>query len=264
MTLRHRVFGPQDAPVVVLSGSLGTTLALWEPQLAALTEEFRVVAYNHPGHGGSGVAPARTVDALASDVLALLDELEIEQASFCGLSLGGAVGMALAASAPVRVERLVVACTAARFGEPQFWLDRAHVARTEGLTAIADVIVTRWFTPAFAAASPEVPRRFVDTLESTSVEGYARCCEALAAWDFVPRAGAGDTPTLVIAGADDPVVSIAEAEYLAHGFGAPLITLADTAHLANVESPDAFNEALLGHLRGRLRPSVAAAAEGRR
>jgi len=249
--LHHRVLGPPDAPVVVLSGSLGTTLELWEPQLAALTEEFRVVAYNHPGHGGSRVTPGRTVDALAGAVLALLDELEIEQASFCGLSLGGAVGMALAASAPARIERLAVACAAARFGDPQFWLDRAHRVRTEGLTAIAGVVVARWFTPAFAAASPEVPRRFVETLESTSTEGYARCCEALAAWDFDPS-GAGDTPTLVIAGADDPVVSIADAEYLANGFGAPLITLADTAHLANVESPDAFNEALLGHLRGRL------------
>jgi 3-oxoadipate enol-lactonase len=238
--------------VVILSGSLGTTLELWEPQLAALTEEFRIIAYNHPGHGGSAVAPGRTVDALASDVLALLDELEIEQASFCGLSLGGAVGMALAASTPGRIERLAVACAAARFGDPQFWLDRAHRVRTEGLTAIAGVVVARWFTPAFAAASPEVPRRFVETLESTSVEGYARCCEALAAWDFDPRAGAGGTPTLVIAGGNDSVVSIAAAEYLANGFGAPLITLADTAHLANVESPDAFNEALLGHLRGRL------------
>lgn len=250
--LRHRVLGPPDAPVVVLSGSLGTTLELWEPQLAALAEEFRVVAYNHPGHGGSGVAPGRTVDALAGDVLALLDELEIEQASFCGLSLGGAVGMALAASASARLDRLVVACTAARFDEPQFWLDRAHVARTVGLAGIADVVVARWFTPAFAAAWPEVPRRFVETLESTSVEGYARCCEALAAWDFDPRIAAGGTPTLVMAGADDPVVSVADAESLAHGFGAPLVTLADAAHLANVERPDAFNEALLGHLRGTL------------
>ena len=188
MTLDHRLHGPEGAPVVVLSNSLGTTQELWERQLPALAEHFRVLTYDHPGHGSSPLPePPCTVESLAHGLLALLDELEIERVSLCGVSLGGMVGMALALDAPERVERLVLACTSAYLGPPEAWAERARIVRADGMEAIADVVVGRWFTTALAREEPETVARFRAMLTATPPEGYARCCEALGAWDARER-----------------------------------------------------------------------------
>ena len=188
MTLDHRLHGPEGAPVVVLSNSLGTTQELWERQLPALAEHFRVLTYDHPGHGSSSLPELPcTVESLAHGLLALLDELEIERVSLCGVSLGGMVGMTLALAAPERVERLVLACTSAYLGPPEGWAERARIVRTEGMEAIADSVVGRWFTPALAREEPETVARFRAMLAATPPEGYARCCEALGAWDARER-----------------------------------------------------------------------------
>ena len=164
MRLHHRVEGPPDAPALVLSASLGTTLEAWEPQAAVLTGAFRVVRYDRRGHGSSPVPPGPySLDELGRDALELLDDLEVERASWCGLSLGGLVGLWLGVEAPERIDRLVLACTTAAFLPREQWLERAQRVRAEGVAAIADAVVARWFTrlrsSSTASASSSPARR---------------------------------------------------------------------------------------------------------
>jgi 3-oxoadipate enol-lactonase len=250
VNLHHRLDGPADAPVLVLSSSLGTTLDLWEPNIAAWTGSFRVLRYDHRGHGRSLVtAGPYSVELLADDVLALLDALGCERVSLCGISLGGAVGISLAATAPERVDRLVLACTSARFGDPAVWLERAAAVRSDGIRAIADTVVGRWFTAAFAARRPDLVDRFRAMLLATPADGYAACCEALAAWDFRDRLGAVAADTLVVAGADDPATPPEHAQLIANAIPtARLVVLPQAAHLANVEHPERFGRLVGDHV----------------
>jgi 3-oxoadipate enol-lactonase/4-carboxymuconolactone decarboxylase len=241
--LHHRIEGPDGAPVVMLASSLGTTHAMWDDQAAALSGRFRVLRYDHRGHGGSPVPPGPyTFDGLVDDVLALLDRLGLERVTFCGLSLGGAVGMALALRAPERIERLVLACTTMHFGPPEQWLDRAATVRDHGIEALAPSVLERWLTP---AAPPEMVARLYSLLRSTPAEGYAGCCEAIAGYDLRGALGAVRAPTLAIAGAHDPATPPAQLEAIvAEVPGARLHVLGDAAHLASVEQAAAFNDAL--------------------
>jgi len=250
MTLDYGLHGPEGAPVVVLSSSLGTTQELWERQLPDLAQRFRVLTYDHPGHGSSSLSELPcTVESLANGLLALLDEVAVKRVSLCGISLGGMVGMALALAAPERVERLVLACTSAYIGPPEGWAERARIVRTEGIDAIADTVVDRWFTRSLAREEPETVARFRTMLTATAPEGYARCCEALGAWDARERISAIAAPALVIAGADDPATPVAHGELIASRVaGSRLVVLERAAHLANVEQADAFTAAVLEHL----------------
>jgi 3-oxoadipate enol-lactonase len=255
MTLAHRFHGPEGAPVLVLSSSLGTTSELWDRQLPSLADRFRVLTYDHPGHGSSCL-PERpwTVEAYARSVAALLDELELDRVSFCGVSLGGMVGMALALDAPERIERLVLSCTSAYLGPRGPWLERARAVRADGVESVADTVVGRWFTPALARDDPATVARFRAMIVATPREGYARCCEAVAAWDGRERIAAITAPTLVVAGADDPATPVEHAELLAGRIpGARLLVLEPAAHLANVEQHEAFTRALLAHLEQEVR-----------
>lgn len=250
MTLSYRLHDQADAPVLVLSNSLGTIQELWGRQLGALAERFCVLTYDHPGHGASS-NPAQpcTVESLARDLVSLLDELGIERVSVCGVSLGGMVGMALALEAPERVDRLVLACTSAYLGPPDGWQERARLVRTNGMAAIADAVVARWFTDELRALDPETVTSYHAQLAASPPEGYARCCEAVGAWDARERISAIAAPTLVVAGGDDPATPIAHAELLAQRIpGARLVVLEHAAHLANVERPEAFTAAVLEHL----------------
>ncbi len=243
MSLNYWSDGDGDR-VVVLSGSLGSTLEMWEPQLPALASRFRVLRYDQPGHGGSPFPDARTIESFALDIVALLDELGVERVSFCGLSLGGAVGMQLALTAPERLDRLVLCCTSMRFATPEFWEKRIAAVRSGGVEAVADTVLERWFTPEF----PDV-RRYREMLVSTPAEGYARCCEALRDWDARGRLRPVATPTLAVAGSDDPSTPPAELEAIAAEIdGARLVVLDPARHLANVERAAEFNDALVAHL----------------
>ena len=225
---------------VVLCGSLGSTREMWEPQLPALAEHD-VVRIDHPGHGGEPLEDFEDVGDLARRVL---DRVDAPTFSFVGLSLGGAIGMRLALDAPERLGRLVLACTAARFAEPAFWHERAATVRAGGIEAIADAVVGRWFTPAFADVS-----RYREMLLSTDREGYARCCDALARFDVRDELRAVAAPTLVVAGADDPSTPPEQGALIAERIpGARFEILAPAAHLANVERAAAFNDLLREHL----------------
>ncbi len=252
MNLHHVADGPADAPVLVLSSSLGTTLEMWEPQVARLAERFRVVRFDRRGHGRSPVvAGPTTIDHLGSDIVALLDELAVERVSFCGLSLGGIEGMWLAVNAPERIARLALCCTVATFPPRQGWVDRAATVRAKGTVAIADAVLGRWFRSSYHDAHPEVVARFRAMLTTTPAEGYAACCDVLADVDLTSRLAEVDAPTLVLTGSDDPVVTPADGDALAAAIpAAGHIVVEGAAHIANVEQPDAFTAALLRHLGG--------------
>jgi 3-oxoadipate enol-lactonase len=242
VTLHHQIEGEGDR-VVVLSGSLGSTLAMWDPQVPAVADRFRVLRYDHPGHGRSPLSEDRTVAALAVQLLGLLNDLGFAQVSFCGLSLGGAVGIRVALDAPDRIDRLVLCSTSARFSTPEFWDRRAALVRNGGVDAVADEVLDRWFTPGF----PDV-RRYRDMLVSTPAEGYARCCEAVRDWDVRGALGAVQAPTLAIAGADDPSTPPGELKAIVTEIPGSRLSVLDGRHLVNVEQADPFNEALLAHL----------------
>ena len=250
MSLEYRLQGPEGAPVVVLSNSLGTTQELWNRQLPQLVDRFCVVMYDHPGHGASELPEQPcTVESLARGLLRLLDELGLERVSLCGVSLGAMVGMALALEAPERVERLVLACTSAYLGPPEGWIERARIVRTEGMEAIVEPVVGRWFTPELVRREPETVARFRAMLAATPPEGYARCCEAVGAWDARERISMLAVPVLVVAGEDDPATPVEHSELIASQVsGSRLVVLERAAHLANVERGEAFTSAVLDHL----------------
>jgi 3-oxoadipate enol-lactonase len=225
-------------PVLGLPSSLGTTTELWDANAGYWSRTFRLLRYKQRGRD--------SVDELGRDFIRLLDDRGLDRVSLCGLSLGGATAMWVAANAPDRIDRLVLACTSARFGEPGPWLERAALVRNRGLEPIADGIVVRWFTP---AARPAVVARFRQMLVDTPPEDYAACCEALARWDFRDRLGDIRTPTLVLVGAEDPSTPLDHAELLARGIpDAKLVVLSDAAHLANVEQAEAFSQLVTEHL----------------
>lgn len=252
MLLRHHVDGPPAAPLLVLGSSLGTTTAIWEPQLPMLVQRFRVVRWELPGHGGAPNRPGPfTVADLADDLVELLDHLGAERASLGGVSLGAMVAMALAARHPDRVERLVVACTAAHLPPASAWHDRAALVRRGGTAPLLPTLLTRWFTAGFPGSHPEVVERVAAMLAGTDPEGYAACCEAIAGMDLRDDASTIVAPTLVIAGADDPATPPSGALALHQAIaGSSLMVIAHAAHLANLEQPDVFGALLLDHLAG--------------
>jgi 3-oxoadipate enol-lactonase/4-carboxymuconolactone decarboxylase len=244
--------GPVLAPVLMFASSLGTTLEMWDAQADAFTDEFRVLRYDHRGHGGSPTPPGPyTVDELAGDALALLDALGIERVTFVGLSLGGAVGMTLALRAPERIERLALCCTSRRFGPSETWAERAATVRAEGVEAVADAALERWLTPEAPAGLRE---RLGAMLVSTPAEGYASCAEAIGGHDVRGQLGAVRAPALVVAGDGDPASPPEELEAIAEEIpGARLHVIEQARHLAVVERADEFNRLLRAFLDDGMR-----------
>lgn len=252
VAVHHVVTGPDDAPVVVLSNSLGSTASMWDAQAVELARHFRVVRYDTRGHGGSPVPPGPyDIDDLADDVVALLDSLGVEKAHFVGLSLGGMTGMRLAARNPERVDRLVVLCTGAKLDPSSAWHDRAATVRANGSSAVAEAVVARWFTPDFLEENPDVRAECEAVVSATPAEGYASCCEVIAEMDLRPDLPGIAAPTLAIAGADDPATPPPHLEAIADGVqDGRLIVVPGSAHLANAEQPQAITPAIIQHLEG--------------
>jgi 3-oxoadipate enol-lactonase len=246
----HVVEGPSGAPTLVLSNSLGSTLAMWDPQMAALTEHFSVVRYDLRGHGDSPVPPdPYDIADLGADVLALLDRLGVARAHLCGLSIGGMISMWVAANAPDRVDRLVLCATSARFDPPEAWADRAAIVRAGGIGSVADTVVARWFTPEHATAHPALIQEMRAMIANTPPEGYAACCGVVERTDLRPSLAAILAPTLVIAGAQDLAAPADQAELITDGIGdCRMAVVEHAAHLLNVERPENVTALILEHL----------------
>lgn len=241
--------GDARLPALMFSNSLGTDWRMWQPQADSLHGKFRVIRYDTRGHGQSGAPPGPySLAQLGQDALALLDHLDIERAHFCGISMGGATAQWLGIHAPQRLRKLVIANSAARIGTESGWRERAALARREGLAGIADGAPARWFTPAFAAAEPLTVAALAATLRAGSAQGYAGCCDALAEADLRTQLPLIAAPTLVIAGAADPVTTVADGQAMQALIpNAELVTLA-ASHISNIEAAQAFSQALSGFL----------------
>lgn len=246
------VSGRADGPTVVLSNSLGSTHRMWDAQIAELEKHFRVVRYDTRGHGLSPVpAGPYSMDDLADDIVALLDRLDISRAHIVGLSLGGMTAMALTARNPERVDRMVLLCTSAYMPPAQGWLDRAATVRAKGVASIADAVVSRWFTPGFLAADVDRKLSYEAMVAATPDEGYAGCCEAIAGMDLREDLASISTPTLAIAGADDPATGPDSLRAITDAVqDGRLLVVPEAAHLANAQQPEAITPAIVDHLLG--------------
>lgn len=249
--LHHVLSGAADAPVLVLGSSLGTTMAMWEPELAALERRHRVVRFDHRGHGASPAPPPPwEIADLGRDVLELLDALALERVSYAGVSLGGMVGTWLAANAPERIERLVIVCSSAYLPPSQVWAERAAaVTAAGGVGVVSATVLERWFTPGFAAASPDTMAWMDAMLRACPPAGYAGCCGVIERLDLRGELARISAPTLVIAAAEDPSTPPAHSELIAAAIpGARLEVLEHGAHLVAVERPDEVSALIERHL----------------
>ena len=251
-TFRVAIDGSPDAPALVLSNSLGTTLEMWDAQVASLSASHRLIRYDTRGHGGSPVTPGPyRMDDLGQDVLALLDALNIDQAYFCGVSMGGHTGLWLGVHAGARMRGIAVCNSAAKIGTAQAWQERAATVRSQGaaaMQALADSAPGRWFTPGFTQAHPDIVQRAQAWIAGIAPEGYAACCEALATSDLRESIGRIAVPTLLLAGADDPVTTVADAQAMQASIAGSSLAVVPASHLSNLEAPQAFEQAVLDFL----------------
>lgn len=253
--IAYRVDGPPDAPALVFSNSIGMDLSMWEPQAQLFAGRFRVIRYDSRGHGRSDAPPGPyTLERLSRDVLALLDALAVRRTSICGLSLGGLVAQWLAVSAPERLERLIIANTAARIGTAASWEERIVSVRAGGMRAIRDAGVARYFSEPFRAQHPAVAQRIGAVLEACPPEGYIGCCAALRDADLRGEIARIHLPTLIIAGAHDVATTPAQAQELHAAIAGSQLAVLDAAHLSNLEQPHAFNARLLAFLTAAPSP----------
>jgi 3-oxoadipate enol-lactonase len=253
MELSHEVEGHGEE-TLVLGNALGTTPAMWDALAGKLAEHRRVIRYDHRGHGRSPAPPGPyTIDDIAGDVLELLDRLQVDRVSCAGVSLGGMVGMWLAAHAPDRIDRLVVCCTSPHMPPESRWQERAAAVREAGSVAVvADAVSARWLTPEYAEAHPEAREALRGMLAASPPEGYASCCEAIGGMDLRPSLGAIQAPTLVIAGdRDEATPADLHGRVAAQGIpGARFVIVQDAAHIAPVQQPEAILALITDHLEG--------------
>jgi 3-oxoadipate enol-lactonase len=243
------VEGPDNKPVLMLSNSLGTDLHMWDPQVAALTQHFRLVRYDRRGHGKSGVPKGPyTMEMLGRDVLAVLDALKIEKINWCGLSMGGMVGMWLGANAPQRINRLILSNTSAWFADKEIWNGRIKTVREKGLASIVGGTMERWFTPDFREREPKKIEWLSEMFLATNPEGYIACGEAVRDMDHREIIKSITAPTLVIAGRHDPATTVEHGEFIRSRIPGASMTVLDAAHIANVEQAHDYTDAVLGFL----------------
>ncbi|GAC1673310.1 MAG: 3-oxoadipate enol-lactonase [Candidatus Acidiferrum sp.] len=240
--IHYELSGPPDAPLLLLSHALGVNLSMWEPQVAEFSEHFQVLRYDTRGHGASSISPGDySIALLAQDVLQLLDALGVQRAHFCGLSMGGMVGMWLAANAPQRFHKIVLGNTAVKIGTPHSWATRIETVRKSGMVAIVPAVIERWFTFEFRVNSPEVVAGIQHVLETTAPQGYVACCAAVRDMDYREHISAIRSPALIISGTHDPGTTPADGHFLSdHIPGARYVEL-PAAHVSTVEDSVKFS-----------------------
>jgi 3-oxoadipate enol-lactonase len=247
--LNVTVEGREAGPTLMLSNSLGCTLQMWEPQMQALSKVFRVIRYDRRGHGRSSVPPGPySIERFGRDVLAILDDLNVQKVHWVGVSMGGMVGQWLGANAPERIGKLVLSNTSSYYPDPSFWEARIKAVKDGGLASIADAVIAGWLTQEFRERHPETAEKMKAMLTATPVDGYVASCEALARLDLRNDLPKIKSPTLVIAGRYDKSTPIAMAEAIRSQIPGANMTIIDAAHISNVEATLAFNDAVLGFL----------------
>lgn len=254
--LHYQLDGPEDAPVLLLSNSLGTDLRMWDSQLPAFTRHFQVLRYDTRGHGQSLVTEGiYSIEQNGRDVLALLDALTLPKVLFCGLSMGGLIGQWLAINAPERLHGVVLCCTAAKIGAPDIWNPRIEMVLRDGkaaMHALREASIARWFTPAFAQAHPEQVQPVVDMLAQTSPQGYAANCAAVRDADFREQISSIRLPLLVVSGTGDAVCPPADGRFIAEHVVIAEYAEFQGAHLASIEAGGAFSERVMTFLQATL------------
>jgi 3-oxoadipate enol-lactonase len=240
--IHYALDGPAGGPVLAFSNSLGADFSMWDFQAAQFQKSFRILRFDTRGHGKSSVTPGPySIAQLGKDVLGLLDALRLQQFHFCGLSMGGMVGIWLGANAPERLGKLILCNTGAKIGTAEVWRSRIEAVRTGGMKAIAPAVIERWFTSAFRAKNPASVARIQKTLEKTDPDGYIACCAAVRDFDFREKLNSLSVRTLVISGAHDPATPPADGKFLAQHIPAAKYAELNAAHLSNMEDGVRFN-----------------------
>jgi 3-oxoadipate enol-lactonase len=245
--------GKEKAPVVMLSHSLACSMLMWRPQLDLLEPHFRVVRYDTRGHGGSDAPPPPyALQQLVDDAIGILDTLGCDRVHWVGLSMGGMIGQGLALSHPERIDRLVLADTAAIIPDDAqpIWQERIDAVLKEGLQVVADSTLERWFTPNFLKQRSPVIDQIRQQILATPVSGYIGCSEAIRRLNYLTRLPAIQAATLIMVGADDPGTPVAAAEAMhAQIKDSQLVVIPDAAHLSNIEQAQTFNDNLIQFLQ---------------
>ena len=255
ITIHYRLDGPEGAPVVMLSNSLGTRLEMWDAQIEALAARYRVLRYDGRGHGRSSAPDAAcSIELLAEDAIALLDSLGIAHAHFCGLSKGGMVGQVLGAEHADRLASLVLCATACRLGPKELWNERIAAVIEKGMPAVAEGVLERWLTRPYRERAPAEVERVRNMLLETPAKGYAVCSAAIRDMDLCDRLGRIRAPTLVIAGEQDPATPPDVVREVHERIpGSRFVVIPDAAHLLNIEQAETFNRTLLDFLDQQTR-----------
>ncbi|HXY00207.1 MAG TPA: 3-oxoadipate enol-lactonase [Candidatus Limnocylindrales bacterium] len=241
--------GPENSPVLLFSNSLGTHLHMWDLQLEEFTRHFRVLRYDTRGHGQSGVSPGSySIKQLGRDVVGLLDSLHIDRIHFCGLSMGGMIGMFLGANAAKRLNKLVLCNTAAKIGTAKTWNTRIQTVKKGGMKAVASGVIERWLTPSYRSAHPATTQAALAMLETANPKGYVACCAAVRDMDQRKSLSKIRVPCLVLTGAQDPVTPPTDAHFLTQHIPGAKYAEVPAAHLSNIEAREDFNRHVLQFL----------------
>ena len=248
----YQLDGPEKAPVVLFSNSLGSSHRMWDPQLEVFTRHFRVLRYDGRGHGQSRATPGPyTIEQLAGDVVQLLDNLKLDRVYYCGLSMGGQIGMHLGAAHASRLHKIVLCNTAAKIGTPDVWNARITAVQTGGMKAVAGPVIDRWLTAAFRTAHPNETAEMLSMLEGCDPAGYAATCAAVRDADFRQKLSGIRVPTQVIAGTHDPATPPADGHALSEQIRGSKYTELSAAHLSNIEAREDFNREVLAFLKSQ-------------
>ncbi|HLK05981.1 MAG TPA: 3-oxoadipate enol-lactonase [Candidatus Acidoferrum sp.] len=247
--LHYSFTGPESAPVLMFSNSLGANFSMWDSQLPSFAPKFRLLRYDTRGHGQSSVSPAPyTIELLANDVLHLLDALHIDRVQFCGLSMGGQTGIWLGLHAANRLHKLVLCNTGAKIGSIEGWNTRIDSVLARGLADVSAAVVSRWFTAPFALAQPDVIATAKRMIEANSPLGYTACCSALRDFDARSEVARISVPTLVISGTHDLATPPNDGRFLADSISGAAYLELPAAHLSNIECASDFSSTVLDFL----------------